>query len=110
LIKKGRENEIWPAFSEETHWGDELKAVRESCYKFITNDALDAFQLYNLCSDPGEKKDLANTEKEKARKMRRIIIRWMRSNLGRVNKMKGEQSVDLDKKTKESLRSLGYIK
>ena len=110
LIKKGRANEIWPAFSEETHWGDELKAVRESCYKFITNDSLDAFQLYNLCSDPGEKNDLANMEKEKAREMRKRIIRWMRSNLGRVRKMRGEQSVDLDKKTRENLRSLGYIK
>lgn len=110
LIKKGRANEIWPAFSEETHWGDELKAVRDRCYKFITNDSLDTFELYNLCSDPGEKKDLANMEKEKAREMRRRIIRWMRSNLGRVRKMKSEQSVDLDKKTRENLRSLGYIK
>lgn len=110
LIEEGKADKIWPAFSEETHWGDELKSVREGCYKFITNDSLDAFELYNLCSDPGEKKDLADAEKEKAREMRRIIIRWMRSNLGRVKKLKGEQLVDLDEKTRENLRSLGYIK
>jgi arylsulfatase A-like enzyme len=110
LIEEGKADKIWPAFSEETHWGDELKSVREGCYKFITNDSLDAFELYNLCSDLGEKKDLADAEKEKAREMRRIIIRWMRSNLGRVKKLKGEQLVDLDEKTRENLRSLGYIK
>ncbi len=110
LMKKGRTDEIWPAFSEETLWGDELKSVREGCYKFITNESLNAFELYDLCSDPGEKKDLAETEKEKAREMRRIIIRWMRSNLLRVKKIKGERLIDLDEKTIENLKSLGYIK
>lgn len=110
LIKKGRFKETWPAFSEETHWGEELKSVRDGNYKLISNHSFDAFELYNVFSDPREKVDLSNSEKEKTRMMRRTVIRWMRSNLSKAKQLGEENLGTLDKKTIENLRSLGYIK
>ena len=61
-------------------------------------------ELYHLEEDPGELVNLAESEPQRVRSMRRLLEPWI--ELGRV---RGNSTVHLDDAALEQLRTLGYL-
>ena len=61
-------------------------------------------ELYHLEEDPGELVNLAESEPQRVRSMRRLLEPWI--ELGRV---RGNTTVHLDSAALEQLRTLGYL-
>jgi len=110
LIKEGHIREERTAFSEDILYGGEIKSIRKGCFKLITTPLLDNVELYNICRDPHEQTNLCDNEKDKVIMMKKMLVSWMRFNLKLVKKLKGENLTEVDKKTIDILKSLGYIK
>lgn len=110
LITEDKVEEKRPAFSEETHWGEELKSVRTDGFKFIANSNFERQELYDLSADPQEKRNLVEIERERAMSLKEMLLSWIRQNSITIEQMKKEGHTDLDKKFIDNLRSLGYLK
>ncbi|MGB8952583.1 MAG: sulfatase [Candidatus Aminicenantales bacterium] len=109
ILEDGVEEEI-SAFSEETHRGEELKAVRSDRFKLIANPAFEKQELYDLSADPQEKRNLIETDPRVAARMRETLLSWMKFNSECTERMKKANLIQLDQKTIDNLKSLGYIK
>jgi len=65
------------AFHKENRLGG---AIRKGRYKLIRFYDDESVELYDLEADPGEKKDLAGTNPEKARELRAELDRWLQES------------------------------
>jgi arylsulfatase A-like enzyme len=108
LIKQKQMN-FFPLYAEAS-----LKAVFTIKYKSVIKkgwkyiyDALDnSEELYNLKEDPGEKINLVSINPPQLAQLRQQMKKFIRSTA-----KSSRQSVKpIDKKTREQLKTLGYIK
>lgn len=67
-------------------------------------------ELYNLFMDPYEKINIISKEPELVDKMKIVLLNQINNNLTISTKNSLSKKIELDKKTKEHLKSLGYIK
>jgi len=67
-------------------------------------------EFFNLIDDPYEKINIISKEPELAYKMKAILLNKIKNNLTISTKNPLIKKIDMDKKTKEHLKSLGYIK
>ncbi len=100
-----------PAFSFTNHallagrsGRGEMVSVQDSEWKLISYLAMEAFELYNLKEDPGERMDRAAGKPEVAARYDQILDRWLESSKP-LTKGKGDPSQG----TIEKLRALGYL-
>jgi arylsulfatase A-like enzyme len=66
--------------------------------------------LYDLDEDPGELRSILADRPEKAAQMQRELLHRIKENLGLWISHSTAERVDLDERTREHLRSLGYIR
>ncbi len=100
----------------------DTKFLRTASHKIILNGAdrrdyefnLDKpFELYDLTLDPGEQQNRALSDTARFRQMFVQIEQWTKACAELRQKLiptENEKKLTLDEKTKETLRSLGYIK
>lgn len=86
----------------------ELVAVRFDGWKLIYNRSKRSGELYNLAQDPGETRNLVDSERERARNLLRMIAAQDRENAKRSHRVKGNEDLPTD--VVEGLKSLGYIR
>ncbi len=98
-------------FSEEDLEGNVLQAVRSREWKFITANpgnprGLNPEELYDLPTDPGEKKNVVQRTPAEAEQMRAELgksVLQARAHAG------GSEQAGGDAATQERLRALGYV-
>jgi arylsulfatase A-like enzyme len=96
--------EVYPmaGLSWEGYW----RAIFEQDFKFLWNSK-GQHMLFNLKNDPGEKANLASREPQRSESMSQRLNLYLDS-LPKPGQASPEQEVD--KQTKEVLKSLGYVK
>lgn len=67
-------------------------------------------ELYNLVKDPCEEINIISKKSELADEMKIILLNHIKNCLTISTKSSSIKKIDMDKKTKEHLKSLGYIK
>jgi arylsulfatase A-like enzyme len=92
-----------PVFTE-TSRTNELRAVIEGNTKLILDLESERFELYELASDPGEQRDLADSEPERAAELVATLREWM----ARVAPESAGTERELSPEERERLRALGY--
>jgi arylsulfatase A-like enzyme len=80
-------------------------AVRDERWKMIADRDGKAFQLYDLQSDPGETRDVADTDRRELARLRADLDLWSRG----LAKADASQQGEVDRKTVEDLKALGYL-
>lgn len=106
LLEKGRGGDR-PIFLELHPPKPAAFAVRDGDFKLIADaDDPGAAELYDLGKDPGERQNLATSEKRRVEKMNDQLRRWLRS-LPRAPD-RGHRDTN-DQELLEQLRALGYI-
>jgi len=85
----------------------QLAAVRIGGWKLIYNRWRRTSELYHVAEDPGETRDLAAQEPEKARELLRRIAAFDRDNASRSHHP--QKGTALPKDVVDGLRSLGYV-
>jgi arylsulfatase A-like enzyme len=96
-------------FAQEDHQGCILSAVRAGPWKLIRANPgnprdLPGVQLFDLSTDPAEKKDLSATEAD----LRDELLRVLDEGPAAAPAKPAGEKVELDSATQEQLRSLGY--
>lgn len=82
-------------------------AVRYGDLKLIrSNDGKTPDRIYDLASDPGERKNLDTADPERFSELRRLAIAFLDRHGGATPQP--DRRPDLDPQTKERLRALGY--
>jgi choline-sulfatase len=66
---------------------------------------IEGLELYDLQSDPGETKNVANESRRELAAMKQILAGW-RSSLVATD----QHTVEMDAETREGLKALGYLK
>lgn len=66
-------------------------------------------ELYDLRVDPKEQKNLIEKEPEKAKELRELLIRWEKQQKDYSKNLSISSTTAIDDKTKQQLRSLGYL-
>jgi len=56
--------------------GEPSNAVRMGDWKLIEKFQDESFELYNLNNDPGEKKNLAESQPQKAKELKQVLLEW----------------------------------
>ncbi len=82
-----------------------LHAVVDHPWKLIYDVDENAHALYDLTTDPGERRDLASKEPERVRALALILDRWISSN----RPVDAHERVVLEKDDVLQLRELGYL-
>jgi arylsulfatase A-like enzyme len=83
-----------------------LWALREGDLKVIVDDA-GVVELYDLAEDPGELRDLAADDVERAAKLRERVLALVAEHS--VARDVSEPGTELDASTEDELRKLGYL-
>ena len=90
----------------ETYQGKEPLSVRTAVYQLIFNRNLKNWEFYSLKEDPIEEKDIySKTDIQEITEMKKLLSIYMRGK----NPDLRYRSKEIDAKTKEELRSLGYV-
>jgi arylsulfatase A-like enzyme len=101
------------AFSEAGHHPNLYHSVQEGVWKLVFNSGgpksraagspTGGLELYNLADDPGETKDLAASQTEVVRRLKRDLVAWMQKarDSGDEDEVNGE--------TERALKALGYV-
>jgi arylsulfatase A-like enzyme len=100
------------AFSEGTLYGENIMSIQNRKYKLIYYTVSKRYQFYDLTADPQEQKNIFSPENKTAGMMREKLSEWIKDNKKVSIKVLGGEKVApavIDKDTKESLKSLGYI-
>lgn len=93
----------WKAKNER--FGDDVKTVVKKEWKYILYQT-GREELFNLSNDPGEEKNLAKINKNKATELKKILLTWSDS----TQRVKRDDQKGIDAGKLEQLRSLGYFK
>jgi arylsulfatase A-like enzyme len=103
----GKSVEPRPVYSElhEVKLG-EFRAIIEYPWKYIHSFQSGLGMLFNLSSDPGEKKDLSSVEKELAESMKKRLLEWTASKTPRYP---AGARIQLSPEEKQKLRAMGYM-
>ncbi len=101
------------AYSEAGHHPNLYHSVQEGVWKLVFNSGgpksraagspTGGLELYNLAADPGETNNLAATQTEEVRRLRRALVTWMQKakDSGDEDEVNGE--------TERALKALGYV-
>jgi arylsulfatase A-like enzyme len=89
--------------------GDLNVAVRDGSWKGVWNAELDRFELFDLASDPGERRDLSVEQPERARAMAEDARSWLAACRARGEKARPHPAGELDQAERQRLRALGYV-
>jgi arylsulfatase A-like enzyme len=97
-------------FAEFTLYGEELKGLRTARYKVIFQPATTRLEVYDLRADPEERRNLAGDARVAAVQRRRLL-EFARASERRTAlwARAGGKEAPLDERTRESLRSIGYM-
>jgi arylsulfatase A-like enzyme len=109
---KGEVMEDRIAFSESLLYFEERKSVRTAKYNFIYFPDLHKKELYDLENDPMELKNIIDEQPDTSRNLQKILFDWMKDCKNLANTLgtkKHSEKVDLDKESKQRLKSLGYL-
>ncbi|MFC2158534.1 sulfatase [Acidobacteriota bacterium] len=90
----------------ETYQGHAPRSVQTERYKLILNSDTTEFELYDLQEDPMELTNSVNKQASLAREYQKRLLEIMSVRIEGIESRKKE----LDQKTIEQLKSLGYIK
>lgn len=109
LINNVKEEEILVSYNRELVEGKnapegEVILLRKSGWKFIIRD--DGDELYNLDSDPNERKNLININQGVAAKLEKRLLEKV-EQIGR-HEIKTE-NVEINKEVRKRLEDLGYL-
>ena len=101
---------IGATFAENDLEGNVLRSVRGSDWKLIEANAgnprgLPTQQLFNIASDPGERRDLADGEPDR---VAQLLADMNRIQDWAVQRAVATQQTDIDAATLEQLRNIGY--
>ncbi len=101
------------AFSEAGHHPNLYHSVQEGTWKLVFNSggkhsrAADSptggFELYDLKADPLETNNLAATHTDEVRRLKRVLVEWMRKA-----RASGEEE-EVNGETERALKALGYV-
>lgn len=89
-----------------------LRGVRTEKWKLIENEKENSLELYDLQKDPGETRNLLETEKEAAdfmRKKMQYFIEKIESEKSKRNYAMAETNREVEEETIRRLKSLGYL-
>jgi arylsulfatase A-like enzyme len=96
-----------PFVVSRTVWDRPVYALRDDRYKYIRATASGAEELYDLGSDPGERRNLADDELLRIAYYREALDLWLSRLRGR-HAGAGERAL-LSPEQCENMRSLGYV-
>lgn len=100
------------AFSENMLYTEDKKSIQNDRYKLIYFTVSDRYEFYDLKKDPQEWRNIYSADDKIASEFRKKLSGWIQNNKEFSQKvLKGEKVTPalLDKETKESLKSLGYV-
>ncbi|MFQ5490300.1 MAG: hypothetical protein ACE5GE_06215, partial [Phycisphaerae bacterium] len=89
--------------------GDINLVLRQGRFKGIYNAEPGTLELYDLQADPGERNNLFATEASRAEALGAFARQWLSQCVQGDRNPPAPDSDQLDEKTLENLRSLGYI-
>jgi len=93
-----------------TLYGNRFQGIVTRGFKLIENQNTGALELYDLSSDPGERRDLAQSRPELVEELRGELA-LLETELGRLgNSLRSSAPAPLDPQTLERLRAMGYIR
>ncbi|MFH1278234.1 MAG: sulfatase [Candidatus Eisenbacteria bacterium] len=116
-LLEGR-GEIRPVFAEGGYEVDFLTMIRDGEWKMIhAPNGRDRavmtgaeFELYRPADDPGETRNLADTEPSTADRLRRELLAWEATWRAGVAGAEAPPDLDIDEATLKDLRSMGYVR
>ena len=89
--------------------GDENIVVRDGEWKGIWNVGRDTFELYDLKTDRGEERDLADSEPERAAALQAVALARRERDAMRRSARTDGTPVEMTDDEREKLRALGYL-
>ncbi len=98
-----------PVFSQTRRWRD-LDAMYEGPWKLVYDRKTHRPLLYNLETDPGERRNVAQDHPKRLAKMREELDLWKKALGVGASKVSGQVAPTLTGEEMEKLRSLGYIR
>jgi arylsulfatase A-like enzyme len=113
LIRGDRADLFREAFSEAGHHPNLYHSIQEGTWKLVFNSGgkhsraagspTGGFELYDLKADPLETNNLAATHTDEVRRLKRILVEWMRKA-----RASGEED-EVNEETERALKALGYV-
>jgi arylsulfatase A-like enzyme len=86
--------------------GDVNVVIRQDEWKGIWNDEISKLELYDLASDPGERQDVGDQNKDIASTLAKDARQWLGECRARAPEVK---IVTMDPQRREQLRAMGYL-
>jgi arylsulfatase A-like enzyme len=126
LMRTGSRENDPPVISEFTDIGPERKAIRKDGYKYIWTEepeetryytlrGIEKFEFFDLNSDPDEKKNLYEQERELARQYHEALEKEINASLAINVKLRpgydppGDEIPQIPEDVRDALKGLGYL-
>ena len=90
--------------------GDVNIAVRDGAWKGIWNEEPGRTELYDLAADPGETRDLVESNAARARELGERAERWLAACRAALVAPIEVPESEIDEATRQRLRALGYLR
>ncbi len=108
-LLKGEQEDNRPVLSQGNMWGPSGTSLRNNNKKLIIQTHAPYIRLFNITTDPKEKKNIAHENQETVRKMKEQMNQLL--NVRSVSYQDGKiVSPEFDQDEIDRLRSLGYMK
>jgi arylsulfatase A-like enzyme len=96
-------------YAEHIFWGEPKRSIRVGNYKLIEWLGFPRFELYDLATDPKERRNLYWKRPEVAEKLKETMAGVVNENERRIRGLPDRSDLELEKEMRERLRALGYI-
>jgi arylsulfatase A-like enzyme len=96
------------AYSEAILYGPEWKAITGERWKLVRREDDGSIALFDLEADPGETRNLAESDAARVRAMEARLDDWIRRCEARAESVPAAAVVDMDAEVMSRLRTLGY--